>query len=102
MRGKRLRSSSGLVNHDKEMAVSILTSNRLWCGRRRVTMHFVVTPERVWLGVKPVRSRLIRGFVRTLGLLQTYLRQMLDSAHLWLLSIQTSATMGTPFCISRI
>jgi len=44
---KRLRSSSGLVNHDTEMAVSILTFSRLWCGRRRVTMLFVVTPERV-------------------------------------------------------
>src|SRR5271170_5255128 len=71
MRGKRLRSSSGLVNHDKEMAVSILTFNRLWCGRRRVTMHFVVMPERVWLRVKPVRSRLIRVFVRMLGLRQS-------------------------------
>ncbi len=45
-------------------------------------MLFVVTPERVWLKVKPVRSRLIRVFVRMLGLLQTYLRQMLDSDHL--------------------
>ena len=59
-----------------------LTSSRLWCGRRRVTMLFVVTPERVRLRVKPVRSRLIRVFVRMLGLLQTYLRQMLDPAHL--------------------
>src|SRR5580700_4194540 len=98
MRGKRLRSSSGLVNHDTEMPVSILTFNLLWCGRRRVTMHFVVTPARVWLEAKPVRSRLIRVFVRMLGVLQTYLRQMLDSAHLCLLSIRTSATMGTPFC----
>jgi len=32
--------------------------------------------------VKPVRSRLIRVFVHMLGLLQNYLRQMLDSAHL--------------------
>src|SRR5271169_4191193 len=50
--------------------------------RRRVTMLFVVTPERVWLRVKPDRSRLIRIFVRMSGLLQSYLRQMLDSAHL--------------------
>src|SRR3984893_15656438 len=64
------------------MAVSILTFSRLWCGRRRVTMLFVVTPERVWLRVKPVQSRLIRIFVRMLGLLQSYLRQMLDSVHL--------------------
>ena len=27
--------------------MSILTFSRLWCGRRRVTMLFVVTPERV-------------------------------------------------------
>src|SRR5271154_83870 len=101
MRGKRLRSSSGLVNHDTQMAVSVLTFSRLWCGRRRVTMLFAVTPERVWLRVKPARWRLIRVFARMLGLLQTYLRQMLDSAHLWLLFIRTSATMGTPFCISR-
>ena len=62
--------------------MSILIFNRLWCGRRRVTMLFVVTPARVRLKAKPVRSRLIRVFVRMLGLLQTYLRQMLDSAHL--------------------
>src|SRR5580693_394299 len=68
MRGKRLRSSSGLVNHDTEMPVSILTFNRLWCGRRRVTMLFVATPERVLLKVKPVRSRLIRIFVRIFGI----------------------------------
>src|SRR6202044_1581073 len=61
MRGKKLRSSSGLVKHDTEMPVSILTFNRLWCGRRRVTMLFVATPERVWLKVKPVRSRLAAG-----------------------------------------
>jgi hypothetical protein len=47
-----------------------------------VTMLFVVTPDRVLLRVKPVRSRLTRVFVRMLGLLQTYLRQMLDSAPL--------------------
>src|SRR6202522_3813504 len=82
MRGKSLRSSSGLVNHDTEMTVSILISSRLWCVRRRVTILFVATPERVWLRVKPVRSPLIRVFVSMLGLLQTYLRQMLDSAHL--------------------
>jgi Domain of unknown function (DUF4331) len=35
-------------------------------------MLFVVTPERVWLRVKPVRSRLIRIFVRMLGWLQSY------------------------------
>ena len=36
------------MNHDTEMPVSILTFNRffLWCGRRRVTMLFVVTPEK--------------------------------------------------------
>ena len=38
--------------------------------------------EKFWLRVKPVQSRLIRIFVRMLGLLQSYLRQMLDSAHL--------------------
>ena len=36
----------------------------------------------VWLRVKPVRSRPIRVFVRMLGLLQSYLLQMPDSAHL--------------------
>ena len=45
-------------------------------------MLFVVTPERIWLRVKPVRSRLIPIFVRMLGLLQIYLPQMLDLAHL--------------------
>jgi hypothetical protein len=45
-------------------------------------MRFVATPERLWSRVKPDRSRLIRVFVRMLGLLQTYLQQMLDSAHL--------------------
>ena len=53
--GKRLRSSSGLANHDTEMALSIPTFSRLWCGRRRVTMLFVATPERVWSRVKPDR-----------------------------------------------
>ena len=42
-------------------------------------MLFVVTLERVLLRVKPARSRLIRKFVRTLGLLQFYLRQMPDT-----------------------
>jgi Domain of unknown function (DUF4331) len=56
--------------------------SRLWCGKRRVTMLFVVTVERLWLREKPVRSRLIRVFVRMSGLLQIYLRQMPDSAHL--------------------
>ena len=45
-------------------------------------MFFVVTPERIWLRLKPVRSRLIRIFVRMLGLLQSYLLQTLDSAPL--------------------
>ena len=45
-------------------------------------MLFVVTPEKVWLRVKRVQSRLIRIFVRMLGLLQSYLPQMLDLAHL--------------------
>ena len=71
-----------LVNHDTEMAVSILTFSRLWCGWRLMTMLFVAPPERVCLRVKPVQSRLIRTFVRMSGLLQTYSRQMLDSAHL--------------------
>ena len=56
--------------------------SRLWCVRRRVTMLFVVTPERGWLRVKPDRWRLVRVFVRMSGLLQSYLQQMLDSAHL--------------------
>ena len=56
------------MNHDTEMAVSILTFSRLWCGRRRVTMLFVVTPERVWLRVKPVRSRLNSGLRAYVGI----------------------------------
>ena len=70
------------MNHATGMAESILTFSRLWCGRRRVTMLFVVTPKKIWLRVKPVRSRLIRIFVRMLGLLQSYLLQTLDSAPL--------------------
>ena len=45
-------------------------------------MLVVVTQERVLLRVKRFESRLIWIFVRMLGLLQTYLPQMLDLAHL--------------------